>query len=74
MLLTWGDTDILDSYRFAGRSNFQVSHSTLFLYTRPRVDIPEVPAVSHADAVPLVDTIGTTLTALTGHDPRQWEP
>ena len=37
-----------------------MSHPTLFFYPRPRVDIAEVPAVSHAGAVLLTDTIGAT--------------
>jgi len=37
-----------------------VSHPTLFFYPRPRVDVAEVPAVSHAGAVLLTDTIGAT--------------
>jgi len=41
-----------------------VSQPTLFFYPRPRVDIAEVPAVSHAGAVLLTDTIHAT--GLTG--------
>ena len=37
-----------------------MSHPTLFFYPRPRVDIAEVPAVSHAGAVLLTDTIEAT--------------
>ncbi|WP_420886681.1 IS1380 family transposase [Brachybacterium muris] len=37
-----------------------MSHPTLFFYPRPRVDIAEVPAVSHAGAVLLTDTIHAT--------------
>ena len=37
-----------------------MSHPTLFYYPRPRVDIAEVPAVSHAGAVLLTDTIHAT--------------
>src|SRR5699024_11736727 len=33
---------------------------TLFFYPRPRVDVVEVPAVSHAGAVLLTDTIHAT--------------
>lgn len=40
-----------------------MSHPTLFFYPRPRVDIAEVPAVSHAGAVLLTDTIGATRLA-----------
>ena len=34
-----------------------MSHPTLFFYPRPRVDVAEVPAVSHAGAVLLTGTI-----------------
>nr|WP_281069513.1 transposase [Microbacterium amylolyticum] len=44
----------------AGRSTFQVSHPTVFFYPRPRVDVAEVPAASHAGAVLLTDTIHAT--------------
>ena len=37
-----------------------MSHPTLFSYPRPRVDIAEVPAVSHAGAVLLTDTLHST--------------
>ena len=37
-----------------------MSHPTLFFYPRPRVDIAEVPALSHAGAVLLTDTIHAT--------------
>ncbi|MCZ4327969.1 transposase [Brachybacterium paraconglomeratum] len=37
-----------------------MSHPTLFFYPRPRVDIAAVPAVSHAGAVLLTDTIHAT--------------
>lgn len=37
-----------------------MSLPTLFFYPRPRVDIAEVPAVSHAGAVLLTDTIHAT--------------
>ena len=37
-----------------------MSHPTLFFYPRPRVDVVEVPAVSHAGAVLLTDTIHAT--------------
>lgn len=37
-----------------------MSHPTLFFYPRPRVDDADVPAVSHAGAVLLTDTIHTT--------------
>ena len=41
-----------------------MSHPTLFFYPRPRVDIAAVPAVSHAGAVVLTDTLHATgLTA-----------
>ena len=37
-----------------------MSHPTLFFYPRTRVDIAEVPALSHAGAVLLTDTIHAT--------------
>ena len=37
-----------------------MSHPTLFFYPRPRVDIAEVPALSHAGAVLLTDTLHAT--------------
>jgi putative transposase len=37
-----------------------VSHPTLFFYPRPRVDVAEVPALAHAGAVLLTDTIHAT--------------
>ncbi|MCT1655711.1 transposase, partial [Brachybacterium muris] len=37
-----------------------MSHPTLFFYPRPRVDIAEVPALAHAGAVLLTDTIHAT--------------
>ena len=37
-----------------------MSHPTLFFYPRPRVDVAEVPAVSHAGAVLLTDTLHAT--------------
>ena len=37
-----------------------MSHPTVFFYPRPRVDVAEVPAASHAGAVLLTDTIHAT--------------
>ena len=37
-----------------------MSHPTLFFYPRPRVDVAEVPALAHAGAVLLTDTIHAT--------------
>ena len=37
-----------------------MSHPTLFFYPRPRVDVAEVPALAHAGAVLLTDTIDAT--------------
>ena len=49
-----------------------MSHPTLFFYPRPRVDVAEVPALAHAGAVLLTDTIHATGLAASLREALDW--